>query len=295
MSLNPSRITAAGTLRPGLPLLNLTMPPSKKLLAGPGYVILNILRVMNIVALAAVMVASWVMLVKTFIVSKFFFFDAVSHIITSSISMFLIVSELSLFESYFSRNWPLLSPSSGFVGLGFAMIVVGVSVLGNLNKEATSQESLGLGFWRVVIASGIVVAVLGLLNIIASYVFRDSVLDVTARQVRAHGATAAQTSPRSHSTRSRKTFRSEFMGTRKGSPSSQHSHDRDSRRPLNPKMPLNISKPMNVNAQFKDYVRPSPTPAPETTQHPAYMAVEPYSLQRPDATHPRYGSFVEDV
>ena len=46
------------------------MSAFKKPLAGPGYVILNVLRVMNIVALTAVMVASWVMLVKTFIISK---------------------------------------------------------------------------------------------------------------------------------------------------------------------------------------------------------------------------------
>lgn len=77
------------------------MSRSSKTLAGPGYVILNILRVMNIIALLMVVVASWVMLVKTFVVSKvsgsstrfavavlltgikFFFFDAVSHLITS--------------------------------------------------------------------------------------------------------------------------------------------------------------------------------------------------------------------
>lgn len=42
----------------------------RKPLAGPGYVVLNLLRIMNIIALVAVMVASWVMLVKTFIISK---------------------------------------------------------------------------------------------------------------------------------------------------------------------------------------------------------------------------------
>lgn len=52
-----------------------------KKLAGAGYVVLNIIRVMNITALLAVIAASSVMLVKTFIVSKFFFFDACEHII----------------------------------------------------------------------------------------------------------------------------------------------------------------------------------------------------------------------
>lgn len=47
------------------------------------------------------------------------------------------------------------------------MVVLGVSVLGNLNKQATSQESLGTPFWRIVIGGGILVAILGLLNIIA--------------------------------------------------------------------------------------------------------------------------------
>lgn len=39
-------------------------------LAGPGYIILNVLRGLNIIALASVVASSVVMLVKTFIVSK---------------------------------------------------------------------------------------------------------------------------------------------------------------------------------------------------------------------------------
>ena len=47
------------------------------------------------------------------------------------------------------------------------MVLIGNGILGNLNKEATSQESLGLAFWRIVIASGIVVMVLGVVNLFA--------------------------------------------------------------------------------------------------------------------------------
>ena len=46
------------------------MPLSPKSLAGPGYIVLNILRGMNIVGLLAVIAASMVMLVKTVITSK---------------------------------------------------------------------------------------------------------------------------------------------------------------------------------------------------------------------------------
>lgn len=51
--------------------------------------------------------------------------------------------------------------------LGVTMILLGNAILGNLNKEATSQESLGLAFWRIVIASGIVVIVMGFVNILS--------------------------------------------------------------------------------------------------------------------------------
>ena len=81
--------------------------------------------------------------------------------------MFLIITELPLFRDYVARNWPLFSPSSGFVTLGITMIVVGVSILGNLNKEATSQESLGKSFWQIVISSGILVVILGVVNLFA--------------------------------------------------------------------------------------------------------------------------------
>jgi len=56
---------------------------SSKRLAGPGYIILNGIRAANIIALLASIAASIVMVVKTFTVSKFFFFDAVTHVITA--------------------------------------------------------------------------------------------------------------------------------------------------------------------------------------------------------------------
>jgi hypothetical protein len=81
--------------------------------------------------------------------------------------VFLVVSECSLFRSYFARNWPMLSPSHGFVFLGSAMMVLGLNLLGNMNKQATSQESLGLPFWRLLLASGILAIVIGFFNVVA--------------------------------------------------------------------------------------------------------------------------------
>ncbi len=161
---------------------------SAKHLAGPGYIILNILRGLNIIALSSVVASSVVMLVKTFVVSKvrnkysrennlelifaqFFFFDATSHVITAIAGLFLIISECSLFRGFFARNWPLLSPSHGFVTLGVAMMVLGLNMLGNMNKEATSQKSLTMPFWRLLVASGILAIVIGAFNVIAVRLF----------------------------------------------------------------------------------------------------------------------------
>jgi hypothetical protein len=107
-----------------------------------------------------------------------------------TLPVFLIVTELPLFKGYFARNWPLLSPSHGFVTLAIAMIVIGIQVMGNLNKSAGSQQALGLAFWRIVIASGILIFTLGWINLLASYIFRDRKEGITARMVRSHGAVA---------------------------------------------------------------------------------------------------------
>jgi len=47
------------------------------------------------------------------------------------------------------------------------MMGIGLNMLGNLNKEATSQKSLGLPFWRLLVASGILAIIIGFFNVVA--------------------------------------------------------------------------------------------------------------------------------
>lgn len=126
----------------------------------------------------------------------------------------MIITEIGLFRRYIANNWPLLSPSSGFVTLGVLMIIVGVSLLGNLNKTATSKQSLGDHYWSLVIAAGILVSILGITNIFASYMFRQKSLDITARQVRAHGITAPEVYVSPSTSRATKSRRSFHLGRR---------------------------------------------------------------------------------
>jgi len=65
-----------------MPLASFT----QKTRAGPGYIILNTIRVCNIIGLLAVITSSIVLVVKTFLGSQFFFFDGASHLVTVSAS-----------------------------------------------------------------------------------------------------------------------------------------------------------------------------------------------------------------
>lgn len=57
-----------------------------KSLAGAGYVVLNVIRVMNIISLLSVIAASIIMLVRMFNTESFFFFEACANLVRASIS-----------------------------------------------------------------------------------------------------------------------------------------------------------------------------------------------------------------
>ena len=72
------------------------------------------------------------------------------------------------------------------------MIVTGAQTLGSLNKPSADRDGIGASFFQVVLAAGVVCFVMGFANIAASYLFRTKSVGVTARMVRAYGATAQQ-------------------------------------------------------------------------------------------------------
>ncbi|KAG8630938.1 hypothetical protein KVT40_000078 [Elsinoe batatas] len=210
-----------------------SMALSSESLAGFGYIALNGIRVMNIIGFLAVIAASVVMLIKTTTDSPYFFFDACSDVVVAFSSTFLLISELNLFKTYFARNMPLLSPSRGFVTLSLAMLVLGTDLLGKLNHPTNSQEALGLAFWRIVIGAGILIFILSFINLIASYLFRDRRVGITARQVRSHGAVASHMTPGPEM--STKLAPSSFHSSSpRSSPRTPVTPDRTNRRSRNP-------------------------------------------------------------
>lgn len=159
-------------------------------LAGAGYVVLNGIRVLNIITLLTIAGASGVLLAKTFNIDGFGFFAALGHVMRIVFTIFLGLSELT-FRNYFIKNWPLFSPKHGFVMLGFSFLFLGINIFGELSHREARQEKLGMPFWQLTLAAGILAIIMAAFNLISSYVFRDSTNNITARQVRAHGAAAA--------------------------------------------------------------------------------------------------------
>ncbi|KAF6821282.1 hypothetical protein CMUS01_03218 [Colletotrichum musicola] len=183
-------------------------------LRGSGHMILNVFRAFNIVGLLAICASTWVMIVMSILKGKFAFFDSASHFFTFSIAVFLIISELNIFRSYFERNWPVLSSDHGLSWLGIAMIVMGCQVLANTSEPAFSAETLGLPLWRLILASGILAITFGFFNVVSSIVFRDGSNGINARNIRSDGTLASGKnsfvdgySVRSNSIREEKTFR----------------------------------------------------------------------------------------
>ncbi|KAJ6107980.1 hypothetical protein N7523_009303 [Penicillium sp. IBT 18751x] len=218
-------------------------------LAGPGYVILNAIRALNIVVFLDMIAACIVMLVKINMQNGFFFFQAVTHAVVALISIFLIVSELPILQAYFNRNWPLFGEDSGFFALAGIMMILGVAMLGNLNIEVMNQKHLGLAFWRIIISAGILAMVMSVINMLSTFIFTDRSQGVSARHVRAYGAVAPQkvlSRSISRTSSSRRSFqlsmkREEGLPSYSPQPAFKRMTNRLSR------FPLKISSPLRSN------------------------------------------------
>ncbi|KAE8400868.1 hypothetical protein BDV37DRAFT_286234 [Aspergillus pseudonomiae] len=251
------------------------MASLKESLAGPGFVILNAIRVLNIIALLDIIAACAVMLVKISLLSSFFFFEAASHVIIAGVSIILIISELPFFRGYFDHNWPLLGQDSGFITLALAMLILGVSILGDLNTEATSQESLGNSFWQIVLSAGILAMIMSAINLVArmesqSLVFADRKSGVTARHVRVYGAVAPQKVVKR--TDSQRSF--QLCMKREDTLPKYSTESTPRRQSAMPRFPLKIKGPVNPDdAASSKYSRDSSGVAmPSLAHHPAMQS-----------------------
>ncbi|KAF5014692.1 hypothetical protein F66182_14239 [Fusarium sp. NRRL 66182] len=241
-----------------------------KALAGPGYVILNVLRAINIITFLDIIAASVVMLIKISINNNFFFFEAVSHAFTTIMGVFLVVSELPFFDKFFTRWVPQLGETASFVPLSLVMIIMGVSVLGNLNNDDYSEDNMGMPFWRIVASAGILAMTMGIVNFIASFVFADSENSLTARHVRSYGAVADKVLDSSKSSQRSFKLGTTFNSQADGLPTyRQVSTTRSAESLSNSRFPVNISSPVREKTATTPTTPYGEVTMPDLAHHPA--------------------------
>ncbi|KAL3709985.1 hypothetical protein TMatcc_003777 [Talaromyces marneffei ATCC 18224] len=250
-----------------------------KALAGPGYVILNVLRAINIITFLDIIAASVVMLIKISINNNFFFFEAVSHAFMTIMGgsdkhqlVILVVSELPFFDKFFTRFVPQLGETASFVPLALIMIIMGVSALGNLNNDDYNEDNMGMPFWRIVASAGIMAMTMGIVNFMASFIFADSENSLTARHVRSYGAVADKVLDSKSSQRSFKLGTS-FNSQVDGLPTyRQVSVTRSAESLSNSRFPVTISSPVREKTAATPtapYGEAAEVTMPDIAHHPA--------------------------
>lgn len=266
----------------------------KDSIRGPGMIILQVLRAFTIIGLLAAAVASWTLIIKIDTSNGWFFFDAASLFFTSSICAFLIVSELPVARGYFRRTWPVLSDDCGLTWLGVAMTVVGCNVLGKLNQSSNTSKKLGLPFWRLVLAAGVLAITFGICNIVCSFIFRDSANGISARIVRSEGSLAdshprapslkEHYSVRSNSVKSEK-GKSKFMSFFWGKDKKEKTHGGSPRPEISGPMPSQMHQQYDVERD-PAYSPSVESPSAENWQYDRRSPIAP-GVRRPDtALHP---------
>ncbi|KAK6716369.1 hypothetical protein SNK04_007318 [Fusarium graminearum] len=155
---------------------------------GPGMIVLQVLRVITIISLLTAAAACWVLVIKINRSTGWFFFEAMSLVLMSSATIFLIISELPFCKSYFQKNWPVFSDEHSLTWLGIGLLLIGSNILGKLNSPHNRDNKIGLPFWQLILAAGILTLTSGVLNLICSVIFRDR--DINSRMIRADGSLA---------------------------------------------------------------------------------------------------------
>ncbi|KAI1825673.1 hypothetical protein F4861DRAFT_160776 [Xylaria intraflava] len=159
-------------------------------LQGYAYIILQVIRFCNVATLLAAMVASVFMLIFAKLPNGFQFFADVVHAFVFFFAALLIFTEVGLWDKgqeFVARAWPMLGPDRGFTGLGAIMVIIGCHILGGLSTGTYTAAGVPSQISQVIIGAGIISLAFGVVNILASLMFRND--KVHAREVREAGAT----------------------------------------------------------------------------------------------------------
>ncbi|KAH6656747.1 hypothetical protein BKA67DRAFT_166653 [Truncatella angustata] len=138
---------------------------------GAGFILLNIVRGCNIMVFTTLAVSSAVLMVVAKMPNGYTFFSDVPMAFIIIVCSLLGLSEMGVWSTWFGIYWPTFGPNHGFTWLGGSMILMGSHILGKLSDDRFAQDKMGIIFWNVCMAAGILSYIFGFTNIIMSWWF----------------------------------------------------------------------------------------------------------------------------
>ncbi|KAI1325896.1 hypothetical protein F5Y16DRAFT_252566 [Xylariaceae sp. FL0255] len=159
-------------------------------LQGYAYIVLHVIRFCNVFVLVAVMAASILMLAFARLPDAYQFFSDIIHVLVFCFAAILIFTEIGLWERgqrFVAAAWPFLGAERSFTGLGAVMLLIGCHLLGGLSDGIYFASNVPSQIPQVILGAGIIALTFGIVNVIASFLFRGPKLK--AREIRRKGAT----------------------------------------------------------------------------------------------------------
>lgn len=153
------------------------------------YIILNVIRALNLLAIAACIAASGSLLVKTSdftnSIGWFNVFDLATKCLIVLFAMLLLITEFPFVLRRFIRtHWPHFGEDNGFGALSASLVFLGCNTLSYLAKKDADEKHLGGDFFRLVQAAGFMALIMAVMNFPTTYIFKNKRNGQSARQVR---------------------------------------------------------------------------------------------------------------
>lgn len=154
--------------------------------------VLNIIRLLNIISLVGIIAANVAFLIATVrievqVLIVLQIFDCAQRILVILLVLFLILTELPNMlgsHEYILSQWAALSCRSGFLALCFAFLLLGCNTIADLDQRLSTPAHMGPTTYKMVLAAGSLAIGMAGVNFIAHVLFTDRQTPLTARQRR---------------------------------------------------------------------------------------------------------------
>ncbi|KAK6499555.1 hypothetical protein TWF481_009922 [Arthrobotrys musiformis] len=152
----------------------------------PIFYFLNILRVVTLLSLACCAAGLLACVAIGLHDNQLSFFVTANILILWLMSLFLIIVEIGLFQSYWRKRWPCFGPQASLVTPGICQLAIAFQIFGALSGPM-SKPIVGARFNSFNLAAAVIATVIGSANILTSAAICRKYRDVPIKDIRQMG------------------------------------------------------------------------------------------------------------